>query len=46
MKTNIGIKNVTYDCFVNILGKDIKYNKTFKFIFYKPMGIKRFKVSM
>ena len=44
-KTDIGIKNVAYNCFVNILKKDIKYNKTFEFIFYKSIGIKQFEIS-
>ena len=44
-KIDIGIKDIIYNCFVNILGEDIGYNKMFKSIFYKPMGIERFKVS-
>ena len=44
-KTEIGIEDVAYECFVDILGEDIGYNTTFESIFYKPMGMERFEVS-
>ena len=46
MKINISIKNIIYNYFVNILGKNIGYNKMFEFIFYKFIKIKRFEINI